>query len=250
MHSYGINVGSRSLSSIDLKIRIRWLFSRAKWRLILFIVIILADFSRNCQPIYPAGTNLAFSHAYSTSSLTSNYFNSNNNNNILDVQSLYTSLPLNQFTTPNHYVYSSSKAIEPVCQTPSTGSSLSSFDELPPPVKPRYSIRPQLPPPPPPPTAAPNFLNSTLTWQGPTRPAPKPPVQSISRKDSIQFRSISNPFERHLYNDDRNSIRDSCDVETSSTRTDFFGLELENLQSKMKRFFRTRSCKTSVLKIN
>jgi hypothetical protein len=108
--------------------------------------------------------------------LPSNYINSNNNNNILDVQSIYnTSLPLNQFSTR----FTSTKNISNVSHTPSSTSSLSSFDE-PPPVRPRLSLRPQLPPPPPPPpppSLVPIFSSSIPQFRGPTRPAPKPPVQ-------------------------------------------------------------------------
>ncbi len=104
--------------------------------------------------------------------LRSSYINSNNNNNILDVQSIYTSLPLNQFST----LYTSTKNISNVSHTPSSTSSLSSFDE-PPPVKPRLSIRPQLPPPPPPPPFVPTVSSSIPQFRGPTRPAPKPPIQ-------------------------------------------------------------------------
>ena len=109
-------------------------------------------------------------------SLASSYINSNNNNNILDVQSLYTSLPLHSFSTHNQYLFSSAKPLPHVSHTPSTTSSLSSFDD-PPPVKPRLSLRPQLPPPPPPPSFVPTFSSSVPQWRGPTRPAPKPPVQ-------------------------------------------------------------------------
>ncbi|CAF3955367.1 unnamed protein product [Rotaria magnacalcarata] len=112
-------------------------------------------------------------------SFTSSYINSNNNNNTLDVQAFYTSLPLNQFSTNNQFIFTSNKNLANVCHTPSTTSSLSSFDE-PPPVKPRLSLRPQLPPPPPPPVPPPLFvptIPSMPPLRGPTRPAPKPPIQ-------------------------------------------------------------------------
>lgn len=120
----------------------------------------------------------------------SNYNNSNNNNNILDAQSFYTSVPLNHFST----ILTATKPIGNVCHTPSSTSSLSSFDE-PPPVKPRLSLRPQLPPPPPPPFV-PTFSSSIPQFRGPTRPAPKPPVQQqvkechyhrMSNSTSISF---------------------------------------------------------------
>lgn len=116
---------------------------------------------------------------YSSSQLTypyalgSNY--NNNNNNIPDSQSLYSSVPLNQFST----VFTSIKPIGNVCHTPSSTSSLSSFDE-PPPVKPRLSIRPQLPPPPPPPFV-PTFSSAVPQFRGPTRPAPKPPTHTAQQ---------------------------------------------------------------------
>ncbi len=48
----------------------------------------------------------------------------------------------------------------------------------------------------------------------------------------ISYRVINNPFDKSLSQDETISTRDSCDIETSSTRTDFFDLELQNLHSK------------------
>ncbi|CAF3952566.1 unnamed protein product [Rotaria sp. Silwood2] len=163
------------------------------------------------------------------SSLRSSYINSNNNNNILDVQSLYTSVPLNHFSTNNQYIFTSNtKNISNVCHTPSTTSSISSFDDAPP-VKPRLSLRPQLPPPPPPPSLfIPTFPLSTPPLRGPTRPAPKPPIQT-----KISYRTINNPFNKNSSHDETISTRDSCDTESSSTRTDFFDIELQNLHNQL-----------------
>ncbi|CAF0988743.1 unnamed protein product [Adineta steineri] len=151
-------------------------------------------------PAIYSSSPINYSQQY-PNSLASSYINSNNNNNILDVQSLYTSLPLHSFSTNNQFLFSSSKITPNVCHTPSSTSSLSSFDD-PPPVKPRLSLRPQLPPPPPP-----------------------PPF--------ISYRVINNPFEKSLNHGDTLSTRDSCDIETSSTRTDFFDLELRNLHDQL-----------------
>ena len=150
-------------------------------RTLQFAFCFLAQFAPSQPPpVYNLSGN-AYAPPYS-SSLVSSYINSNNNNNILDVQSLYSSVPLNHFSTNNQFLFASAKHISQVCHTPSSNSSLSSFDELPPPpVKPRLTLRPQLPPPPPPPplpsSIAPIFSTSIPLWRGPTRPAPKPPVQ-------------------------------------------------------------------------
>jgi len=176
-------------------------------------------------PFVPPSTNITYP-------LTSSYSNSNNNNNnhqqTLDVHALYTSYPLTQFSTQNHYHFTPSiQEIHPVCQTPSSNSSISSFDQFPaPPVKPRLSVRPQLPPPPPPP---PVLSSNIPPIRGPTRPAPRPPIPIKIEEQKITFRKENNPFD----NDDTNSNRDSCDIETSSTRTDFFDLELQNLHNQL-----------------
>jgi hypothetical protein len=52
----------------------------------------------------------------------------------------------------------------------------------------------------------------------------------------MSYRTINNPFDKSLSQDETISTRDSCDIETSSTRTDFFDLELQNLHSKIKNF--------------
>jgi len=85
-------------------------------------------------------------------------------------------VPLHSFSSTNQFIFSPTKNISNVCHTPSSTSSLSSFDE-PPPVKPRLSLRPQLPPPPPPPSFVPTFSSSMPQLRGPTRPAPRPPIQ-------------------------------------------------------------------------
>jgi hypothetical protein len=130
----------------------------------------------------PSQINYSQQYPYS---LTSSYINSNNNNNILDVQSIYTSLPLNQFSTNNQFIFTSNKNLTNVCHTPSSTSSLSSFDE-PPPVKPRLSLRPQLPPPPPPPSFIPTFSSSIPQFRGPTRPAPRPPIQIKTEQQQVR----------------------------------------------------------------
>ncbi|CAF3707296.1 unnamed protein product [Rotaria sp. Silwood1] len=143
-----------------------------------------AHFTSPPQPSIPTVYNssqINYSQQYPYS-LRSSYINSNNNNNnnnTLDVQSLYKSIPLNHFSTNNQYIFTSTtKNISNVCHTPSTTSSISSFDD-PPPVKPRLSLRPQLPPPPPPPSLyVPTFSSSMPPLRGPTRPAPKPPIQT------------------------------------------------------------------------
>ncbi|CAF1070608.1 unnamed protein product [Rotaria sordida] len=192
-------------------------------------------------PPPPAVYNLSqinYSQQYPYS-LRSSYINSNNNNNnILDVQSLYTSVPLNHFSTNNQFIFTSTtKNISNVCHTPSTTSSISSFDD-PPPVKPRLSLRPQLPPPPPPPSLplfVPTFPSSIPPLRGPTRPAPKPPIQTKiePQQASISYRTINNPFDKNSSHDETISTRDSCDTESSSTRTDFFDIELQNLHNQL-----------------
>jgi hypothetical protein len=52
----------------------------------------------------------------------------------------------------------------------------------------------------------------------------------------MSYRTINNPFDKSLSQDETISTRDSCDIETSSIRTDFFDLELQNLHSKIKNF--------------
>lgn len=47
---------------------------------------------------------------------------------------------------------------------------------------------------------------------------------------------LNNPFGETFQQDDSSSTRDSCDFDTSSTRTDFFDLELRNLHGKLPIF--------------
>ena len=195
----------------------------------------------------PSTTTYSQSYAFSTNSINRNNNNNNNNNNtILNVQSIYPSLPLNQFST----ILTSNKNLTNVCHSPLSTSSFSSFDEQPPPpVKPRLSLRPQLPPPPPPPPLpVSTFPSSIPQFRGPTRPAPKPPTQIQTEQQQVErldfyanlcvffiqlaYRMINNPFEKNFQSDETSSTRNSCDLETSSTRTDFFDLELKNLHGK------------------
>ncbi|CAF1177190.1 unnamed protein product [Adineta ricciae] len=139
-------------------------------------------------PAVYASSQIDYSQQYPYS-LNPSHINSNNNNNILDVQSFYTSLPLHSFATSNQYVFSSAKTVPNVCHTPSSTSSLSSFDE-PPPVKPRLTLRPQLPPPPPPPPFVPTFSSSIPQLRGPTRPAPRPPIQIQTEQQQAKLQNL------------------------------------------------------------
>lgn len=161
----------------------------------LFFVVVLAQLSSPPQPpiatIYNS-SQISYSQQYPYS-LPSNSINSNNNNNTIDAQSFYTTVPLNQFSSNNQFIFTSNKNFTNVCHTPSSTSSLSSFDE-PPPVKPRLSLRPHLPPPPPPPIPLimPTIPSSMPPLRGPTRPAPRPPIQiKAEQQQASEFNYIN-----------------------------------------------------------